>query len=65
MCPQGHVEHADVNAGFNIALRPGIVQAVAERDAMEGSSDTPRGATPIQETPEPRGLQRWEYVGLP
>lgn len=45
VCPQGHVEHADVNAGFNIALRPSIVQSIAERDVMEGSTDAPRGAT--------------------
>ncbi len=45
VCSQGHVEHADVNAGFNIALRPSIVQSTAERDAMERSTDILRGAT--------------------
>jgi putative transposase len=48
-CPQcGHVEHADVNAAFNIALPSlSIVQLQAERDACKGSTDTPRGATSI------------------
>lgn len=43
-CPHcGHVDHADVNAAFNIALTPkGSGQFSAERDAGEGSTDTPR-----------------------
>jgi transposase, IS605 OrfB family, central region len=43
-CPHcGHVDHADVNAAFNIALTPkGSGQFSAERDAGKGSTDTPR-----------------------
>jgi len=43
-CPHcGHVDHADVNAAFNIALTPkGSGQFFAERDAGKGSSDTPQ-----------------------
>jgi putative transposase len=38
----GHVDHADVNAAFNIALTPkGNGQFSAERDAGKGSTDTP------------------------
>ncbi len=42
-CPHcGHVDHADVNAAFNIALTPkGSGQFSAERDAGKGSTDTP------------------------
>lgn len=43
-CPHcGHVDHADVNAAFNIALTPkGSGQFSAERDAGKGNTDTPR-----------------------
>lgn len=43
-CPHcGHVENADVNASFNIALRPKIIsQSITDRDVMEGSTDTPK-----------------------
>ncbi len=43
-CPHcGHVDHADVNAAFNIALTPkGSGQFSAERDAGKGSTDTPQ-----------------------
>ncbi len=46
-CPScGHVENADVNASFNIAVRRvGVSRSAADRDAVEGSTDTPREAT--------------------
>jgi putative transposase len=48
-CPHcGHVDHADVNASFNIALRPSIEEGVgrlhADRDACKGRIDTPQEA---------------------
>jgi hypothetical protein len=46
MCKNcGHVDHADVNASFNIALRQGIGQLHADSDACKGSTDTPKDAT--------------------
>jgi len=48
-CPQcGHVDHADSNAAFNIAIAESLNntecndQSVADRDATEGSTDTPQ-----------------------
>jgi putative transposase len=61
-CPIcGHVDHADVNASFNIASRPPLVEGVGQlhvdRDACKGSTDTLRGATSgTTETPEPPKL---------
>ena len=45
-CPHcGHVDHADINAAFNIALRyDSMDRSIAERDVMEGSTDTPKMA---------------------
>ena len=51
-CPScGHLEHADVNAAFNVASRPPldgecVVRLHADRDACKGSIDTPGGAPP-------------------
>lgn len=46
-CPHcGHVEDADVNAAFVIALRyQGILQLPVDRGAGKGSTDTPKEAT--------------------
>lgn len=42
----GHVENADVNAAFVIALRhQGILQLPVDRGAGKGSTDTPKEAT--------------------
>ncbi len=46
-CPYcGYVENADVNASFNIALRPiGVSQSDIDRDMPESSTDTLQTAT--------------------
>jgi putative transposase len=46
-CPTcGHVDNADVNASFTIALRhQGILQLPIDRDIGKGSTDTPQEAT--------------------
>jgi putative transposase len=44
-CPEcGHVDHADSNAGFNIAKRPYIDQLHTERDVCKGNTDIPKTA---------------------
>ena len=52
MCPNcGHVEHADVNAAFNIALPSSmLVQLQEERDSCKGSTDTSHKATSTSKT---------------
>lgn len=46
-CPAcGHVEHADVNASFVLALRQqGVLQSITDRDVMERQTDLPQEAT--------------------
>lgn len=55
----GHVDHADINAAFNIGkpilycvLRGHEYQSNIERDMLEWSTDTPKSATLSQTTPE-------------
>jgi len=58
-CPRcGHVEDADVNASFNIAVRLiGVSRSVVDRDAAEGCTDTPGEATAgTMQTLEPHVL---------
>jgi putative transposase len=43
MCPAcGHVDHADANAAFNIAVWPLIDPLHTERDVCKGSTDAPQ-----------------------
>ncbi len=55
-CPCGHVDHADVNASFNIG------QSVIDRDITEGSTDTPKGDILIKSAPDSPLIYRGEYV---
>ena len=45
-CPHcGHVDRADTNAALNIGKRSlSIDRSIADRDVIEGSTDTPKGA---------------------
>lgn len=50
-CSCGHVENADVNASFVIALRHiGILQLPVDRDAGKGNTDMPKMATVKNDT---------------
>ena len=53
----GHVENADVNASFNIALMESISRLHKDRDLCKGNSDIPKEATGVRElTLEPTVL---------
>ena len=45
-CPScGHVDHADINAAFNIAVKDvNVDQSIEERDSIEGNTDIPKEA---------------------
>jgi len=43
-CLCGHVDHADANAGFNIAKRPCIDRLHTDRDVCKGTTDSPKTA---------------------
>jgi len=68
-CPScGHVEDADANASFNIALAPpsmaGVPRSSVDRDALEGSTDTPHTATRrTTATAEPHDFSRGSMSG--
>ena len=51
-CPNGHVDNADVNASFNIALRQQEASSRfnKDRDLLKGNSDIPKEATLITTT---------------
>jgi putative transposase len=48
-CTCGYVDHADINAAFNIALKDIIIdQSIEERDSIEGNTDIPKAALEFQ-----------------